>query len=75
MTDKPSIKAKAQKAISSMTGWVAHAGGIAGWLLVAAIVGMPLGQTMLDFWTPKVQSVLQVQVSQPVKVEIKKGKM
>lgn len=39
--------------------YISFLGSLAAFILLAAIVFMPLGQLIFDYWTPKVQGVWQ----------------
>lgn len=62
------------QAASRVNGWIVrgsyyigYLGSIAVFVLAAAIVFMPLGHVILEYWTPKVQAIWQPS-SQAVKV-------
>ena len=62
--------AKARSYVSALSSWTVYAGGLALSLLLAAIVAMPVGQVILDYWQPKVQAMWQAPppaIKQPAK--------
>jgi len=67
--DKPAIVSKAHRAITAASHWVSYLGTLA----VLFLIAWPLGQVVIDYWTPRAQAVLQTQA--PVKAEPKKGKL
>jgi hypothetical protein len=38
--------------------WVSYAGAVALSLILAAAVAMPLGQVVIDYWSPKVAALV-----------------
>jgi hypothetical protein len=68
------ILAKAKSYVAALSSWTAYAGGLALSIMLAAIIAMPVGQVILDYWQPKVQAMWQA--PQPaIKQDVKKGKM
>jgi hypothetical protein len=65
----PAITAK----VNRLLAMVASAGALGGGILVLVLIGMPLGQVVLDYWTPKLQAAMQAPA--PAKIEPKKGKL
>jgi hypothetical protein len=62
--------AKARSYVAALSSWTAYAGGLALSIMLAAIVAMPVGQVILDYWQPKVQAMWQAPppaIKQPVK--------
>lgn len=65
------MTAQAATRLHRLTGsvayWTGYVGAIAVFVLAAAIVFMPLGHVIFEYWTPKVQAIWQPS-SQAVKV-------
>jgi hypothetical protein len=70
MTTMADMLAKAKSHVAALSSWTAYAGGLALSLLLAAIVAMPVGQVILDYWQPRMQAMWQAPppaIKQPVK--------
>ncbi len=39
--------------------WVAYIGTLCIWFVLAAFLLMPLGTLVVDYWTPKIQALVQ----------------